>query len=116
MNFIEKYNMLKDQGKTEHEIAKELYCTKSTLWRWKKEAGVKLRKRNQTGFTEAQLVKGESIGLTRHLMYQRVNMNGWSIVDAYSVPKNVTRKKWYAMSKIYDIASLYPSVMKGDKQ
>jgi hypothetical protein len=93
MDFKSRYLMLKNEGKTDVEISKLLFISRTTLTRLKKENQLGGIMRNKQGISENQLKQAESIGLDRHLVLLRVREYGWSIEQAISIPKIPRNKR-----------------------
>lgn len=95
MGFSEKYWELRNEGLTDKQIARCLNISPSTLYVHKRVYGIKSGRMNRQGMTQEQLVKGESIGLTRRTMYRRVRERNYKPNEACSVPpeKHLKRRK-----------------------
>jgi hypothetical protein len=96
MAFTKDYLMLKSLGYTDVEIAKEMSVHRDTITNWKKTykiPDIRKPRKNYQGVTEEQLLKGESIGLSRRFMLRRVREYGWTPEQAVSTPKIIGRRK-----------------------
>jgi hypothetical protein len=83
-------------GLTDIEIAKEFSVHRDTITNWKKSYGVpdvRKPRKNYQGVTEEQLLKGESIGLSRRFILRRVREYGWTPEQAVNTPKIIGRVK-----------------------
>ena len=96
MGFKERYLVLKNQGFTDQEIATAFHCSKDYLRKCKRLYDIppmrRPRKNNQ-GVSEEELQKGESLGLTRRIMLQRVRFHEWPKEKAIREPLMGNREK-----------------------
>lgn len=90
--FTKKYFELRDQGFLDKEIAEKMGYNPNTIARWKKMYGITTKMVSSLGITEEELQKGESIGLPRRLIYQRVRSNNFTIEQAITIPYKQRRK------------------------
>jgi hypothetical protein len=98
MGFKDEYLSFKNEKYlSDEEIRNEMELTQHELYKMKLLHGivntVKRPRKNYLGFTEEMLQKGEKIGLTRRLMYKRVNELHWSYERAVREPNNRKRDK-----------------------
>lgn len=98
--FKETYLNLKKKNLSDREVCKELLLSKNELYCLKKVydlLDVRSKRKNHNGLTEEMLQKGESIGLTRRVMYKRVRDLLWSPDEAVNIPpirkKGISRKQ-----------------------
>lgn len=97
MAFKEEYlNMKLEKYMSDEEIAAEMCIGLSKLYELKQHNEIELimrPKKNSLGFTEDQLRRGESIGLSRRLMYKRYREYNWSHEKAVSEPRQIKKNR-----------------------
>lgn len=89
MDFKKEYLELKQRNLTDKEIQGELNITNAEMYALKKHYEIRVprkKRKNYLGFTEEMLLKGESIGLSRRVMYKRVRALNWRHKEAISIP------------------------------
>jgi hypothetical protein len=94
VSFKEEYLKHKKENKTDAEIMEVLdippykfYELKKMNDLIKKSYGIKRPRMNYCGLTDEMLRKGESIGLSKRLMYKRVRELYWDHERAVTEPK-----------------------------
>ena len=95
MSFKEEYYRLKEEFRSDKEIARLLLMSYSGVYQLKKKYGIPPMNRpktNKQGLSEEQLRHGESIGLSRERMYKRVRVWGWTPKDACTLKQNEERR------------------------
>ena len=90
--FVEEYNRLKSKRLLDKEIASEMFISKNTLYRYKKEYGVPLITQinkeliNANGLTREWLDIAQQNGLSSSLVNARIRDHHWSVEDACTIP------------------------------
>ena len=101
MSFRDDYLRLKKENYTDEAIMSLMDIGPHKFHHLKRMNGlvkdgrplVRKPKGNWLGFTEEQLLRGESIGLSRRLMYKRYRQDGWSHEKAVTQPKTNRGRK-----------------------